>query len=751
MARSLYYRQILFLILLFVAFFIVIGILIYTGTSSAAIVNPEAASPGKKKLFQYERTDVVISEDEQYEGDVLIERSDLKIGGVIFGDVYAKHSSIHIMPNARIFGNIYAYETDITKEDLSKLAGDIVNFSSTNSLRVERTEYREIPGFKFPYDIIQAETVINQDETRTGDVIVFEQKLTINGKIDGDLIAFNADLVLSNSAAIDGHVIYIGGQLDMSGNPLVTGTIYPPIEKVEEETVVEAPKPEDDKEIQREVEKKYLEKDKRQYNDDVVRFFGDVTIEEDEVINGDVVCMRGTIKLLGEVHGDVVAIFGNVDMDSTSTVTGDVVSVGGHITRDEGARVGGDIVQTSWTGVKVEEDDQHIEAGLSGVKIGPKDGRNWRDHKSDYRWHHEYDDINDEPFMLRYNRVEGLFIGYEIPEHTGWDNDRHSQLYGHIGYGFKTGEPRYQIGMNRWIFNTFRFTIGGEYHDITDTEDYWVIPTVENSLAAFFLKEDFQDFYRCVGASGYIIQNITPHFRIKAGYHKDEFYSMDKHDIWSLFGGDKVYRPNPAIDELEYKSVRAEIGLDTRNDFDGPTQGWLIQLVGEFANNDLNDNGVDFDRYILDIRRFQPIGHGENLDFRVRAGSARGYLPLQYRYDLGGLSTLRGYRFKEFSDGDRMLLANLEYRIYGGMGMLEDIDILEDWNLIFFSDAGWVWNADKPNSFENGFDDLDWDSFKTSVGIGFTNYEGNVRLNIAKRLDDTNRDVVITFRVKRPF
>jgi hemolysin activation/secretion protein len=35
-------------------------------------------------------------------------------------------------------------------------------------------------------------------------------------------------------------------------------------------------------------------------------------------------------------------------------------------------------------------------------------------------------------------------------------------------------------------------------------------------------------------------------------------------------------------------------------------------------------------------------------------------LPSQYLYDLGGISTIRGYDYKAFT-GDRMVLINAEY------------------------------------------------------------------------------------------
>ena len=47
-------------------------------------------------------------------------------------------------------------------------------------------------------------------------------------------------------------------------------------------------------------------------------------------------------------------------------------------------------------------------------------------------------------------------------------------------------------------------------------------------------------------------------------------------------------------------------------------------------------------------------------DMRLRLGLAMGSLLSRYLYDLVGLWTLRGYRFKQFT-GDRMMLFNVYY------------------------------------------------------------------------------------------
>jgi hypothetical protein len=58
--------------------------------------------------------------------------------------------------------------------------------------------------------------------------------------------------------------------------------------------------------------------DKDIRREDIVHLTSDVTIAEDEVVRGDVVCVfGGQIDVKGEVTGSVISVFGNVNVDGT--------------------------------------------------------------------------------------------------------------------------------------------------------------------------------------------------------------------------------------------------------------------------------------------------------------------------------------------------------------------------------------------------------------------------------------------------
>jgi hypothetical protein len=359
-------------------------------------------------------------------------------------------------------------------------------------------------------------------------------------------------------------------------------------------------------------------------------------------------------------------------------------------------------------------------------------------------------------FDVRYNRVQGLYLGTQM--NREYYRNRYPQrafLYGSVGYGFKSKNIEYQVGLEKGFFNKYRFAFGGEIHRLIDTQDRWILPNSENSLAAFFLKEDFHDFFLKEGLSGYVVQNLGESFSVTLGYYYDEYDSLEKKTNWSLFGGKKEFRENPAIDPGQIRSAIGRIVLDTRNSTTRTTRGWYIEIEAEHAGANFKGD-FTFDRLLVDFRRFQPTGFGEGLDFRLRVGSSHGLLPWQRSYHLGGLSTLRGFPYKLFPagrmnpGGNRMLLAQLEYRL-GTRDFPADFWIFDNFNIILFADAGWAGYTGERDPFLKGFKQLTWSALKTDVGIAFANRSGNVRFQIARRLDTGKDPYVFSFRISRPF
>jgi outer membrane protein assembly factor BamA len=360
--------------------------------------------------------------------------------------------------------------------------------------------------------------------------------------------------------------------------------------------------------------------------------------------------------------------------------------------------------------------------------------------------------------QFRYNRVEGFYLGLEMKkEYWRYRPTSMPYLYGYAGYSFAAKEFQGQIGIEKGFFDRFRLAFGGEYHRAIESPDDWVIPDMENSLAAMLIKEDFQDYYMSDGASVYLTQNLTDLIKLEVAYHYDMMDSVKKNTNWSLFGRGKDFPENPAMSAGEIRSLRGKFVIDSRNSRHRTTRGWYIQIEGEHAGNSM-EGDFTYDRVWFDLRRFQPMGFGEGIDLRIRVGTGHGDLPWQKRYYLGGLSTLRGFRHKSLPDGrmnpggNRMVLGQAEYRI--GTGDLPEelnLGIFNFFNVILFVDAGLVWTVDDDENLTGGFKPLTWKSLKSDCGIALANRSGNVRFEIARRTDTSHKPFTFLFRINRPF
>jgi len=481
-------------------------------------------------------------------------------------------------------------------------------------------------------------------------------------------------------------------------------------------------------------ESKYLDLSK---TEQIFRFFKDTEIAREEELNGHVMVLNGNLSVRGKINGDVLVVWGDVRVFNTGEVNGNITSVGGTVEVYDNGIVRGDMLETNVRNLigKNKKITRLFRKSYKKDRYGtiPISGKG-------------------EDLVFKYNRVEGLFLGLHFPKRFVPEVG-HFSVYGFVGYGFKLKDMRFQVGLDRWFFDPidYRFEIGGEIHSLTDTKDLWRIPYFENTLATLFLREDFQDYFGREGFSLHVSQNITPYVKGTVEYRNDDYTSLTNHASWSLFGGHKVFRPNPSLNGYEgnMRSIYGELLVDNRDDWDFTTTGWLIKLSAEVSSADLGGD-FSFNRYLVDVRHFRPITSGENLNFRVMLGSSEGDLPFQKDFELGGISTLRGLRFKELS-GNSMLLVNLEYRIHSRFLGSEIPLFGEHFSLILFTDIGDAWISPNTYDITDRLRMLEWNHLKHDIGIALADPEGDYRLNIARRTDKSNNDFVITFRISQPF
>ena len=487
----------------------------------------------------------------------------------------------------------------------------------------------------------------------------------------------------------------------------------------------------DTSEVQQVAEKKFLNLER---NQTIHRFRGDQVIQKNEVINGHVVIVKGHLDVYGTINGDVLAIGGDVWVRNNGWVNGNITSLGGKVMVEQDGHVLGNMLETHVSNLILASASSH-QPRWRTLWDEPEDWR--RDAHSD-----------EEKPMLRYNRVEGVFLGINFRQ--PWRRSRYFSLYGSGGYGFKNKAWRYELGIRRWFIDPYanRLEIGFDIHDLTDTKDLWRTSYLENSLAAFLFREDFLDYFRRYGYRVYVAQHLGTQAFLKLEYRDDQYQSMSNVTNWSLFGGKKSFRENPLLGGYEgrYQTLVAQLNWDNRKGLYYHKRGWWLNLETEIAPQSWNNTTV-FERYLLELRTFIRLTPDENLNARFLVGASQGDLPIQKNFELGGIGTLRGFPYKAFV-GNQMVLGNVEYVISNNF---LGFPFPDDWNVILFGDAGAVWTSNPEQKWDEIWQNLHRDRLKSNIGFAIASRDGDFRVNIAWPIRSVRQDIIITVRIQQPF
>lgn len=470
---------------------------------------------------------------------------------------------------------------------------------------------------------------------------------------------------------------------------------------------------------------------------------GPLVIASSDTVTASVVVKGGDLTVAGVVRGNVLVVGGNLIVKTGGRVAGNARVVNGEIVREEGAVIEGYMDRTGSTASYRE----------------PLESFSIRTTRLRAPWAPEETTL--DYLVLRYNRVENIFLGLGSDKRYYWDGSRELSIYGSIGYGFKSYQWRGNIGLTRQFAfpdhesgSSHLLEFGAEAHSYTDSKDQWLIGVTENSLAAFFIHEDFRDYFERQGITAlaawyYQESDLTTQLKLQMNF--DDETSLAKRTDWALFGGKKRFRENPPATEGRMRSVVVSAGFNTATKTRRGMLGWTVYGSAEFSGSGLGSD-FSFSQLTIDLRRYQPLGRFDGVNLRVRGATSGGSLPRQRTNDIGGLGTLPAYSFKDES-GNRFLLCNLEYIANGDI--LGDLDFWPSWlmrhiNLLFFGDAGWVATAPIDASWTQGFDGLKLSSFRSDLGFGFASRNGAFRLAWAWRTD-SSEPARFFFRITRPF
>ncbi len=430
-----------------------------------------------------------------------------------------------------------------------------------------------------------------------------------------------------------------------------------------------------------------------------------------EYLKGNLVAIGADAQVEGEVGGDVIVFLGACRLGEEAVVHGDVIVIGGEVFQKEGAVIYGQLAR--------ESQEEH-----------PK------------RRYFEEPELGAFSFSGAYNRVDGFNLNIKVGYKS---SDLKSRLWVGGGHAFSRDRWLYDVGFSQKLFSAHPFSFGVSAYRQTWSQDNWILGKGENSFATLFLKADLMDYTEKEGTSIFIGQEYRKAHQLKATYSSDRYQSLLKETDWSLTRGPKRFREN--FSTLPPETLTAYIGdfdagiatlvfayiFDTRDDPKDPEVGWYGKTEWELAGGVMGKDR-DYSRITFEFERIQPIIPRHSALLHAVYGTSIHRLPLQKLYFLGGIGTLRGYRFKEFY-GDRMMLVNFEYHAR----LIDEIFIPTA--VLFFD-----WGKTSPRSGDPEF----WSGhpFKANGGIGFK-FGRYLRFDLAKAFDDN--PVRFTFRFSRNF
>jgi len=295
--------------------------------------------------------------------------------------------------------------------------------------------------------------------------------------------------------------------------------------------------------------------------------------------------------------------------------------------------------------------------------------------------------------MLRYNPVEGFAFGLKIQRRLDPKNF-YPAVHATAGYAFSARTWEGSLGFEQPLARRHKLTVGGEgySHFLPFFYENEVFGSAENTLSSVLLHENYWSFYQTQGLYGFLGLYTSPFVRITLGIRDEEERALSNNTNWSLFNQKSVFPPNPTIPSGNYRGYEATAAYDARpRDPEGnvtPRSSWgglvpWLRLGWIRGNGGL---GGDFDlwKVTADLRTYFRLTPQQRLDARILLGtgeSASGPLPEQRLYAVGGYSTLRAYRYREFQ-GNRVALGNLEYSFALGR---------QAWGLVFV-DGGLAWS-----------------------------------------------------------
>ena len=440
-----------------------------------------------------------------------------------------------------------------------------------------------------------------------------------------------------------------------------------------------------------------------------------VRIAAGDVWFGDVVILDAGSAIEGEVIGNLIAIGSDVTIGNGATIRGDVVVIGGVLRQRGDAKIYG----------RVFAPGGHRRPRLIVPRAGELE-------EEGYEWGPTFSYDRADGFRLG---VGGVVQNANAATRVGlW-----------TAYAFASETWQFRFDIQHKFLASGVLEARGALFRMTETGDGQTVDQSENTAFALLAGSDYRDYFGADGGELSLALRYHELGLLTVTYRNADYRWLSANrNLWHLFRPDHDFRENfstlgGAIDAEELlegnsSSALTEIRIAPVESGRHPIgfNGSLV-LTYEAAGGMLGGD-YDYDRLTLSGQGGWYSGHQHRVMLRALYGTGRRGLPPDKLYYSGGIGTLRGYPQKVFF-GDQTFIGNFEYHFVYWENPLGDAA------LILFWDLG-----------RTTFDENFWDPDEFFSGVGFgLDFGGTFRIDAAKGLDNTDRDIRVSVRVAKPW
>ncbi|HYT82630.1 MAG TPA: BamA/TamA family outer membrane protein [Gemmatimonadales bacterium] len=454
---------------------------------------------------------------------------------------------------------------------------------------------------------------------------------------------------------------------------------------------------------------------------------------------GDVAVRNGPALVGGRIQGTLVVINGDALLEPGAEITGGLIIVGGTVEGAAEARIGGELREYREPllyRVRGEGDEIAYAPTLRRRLWNPGAHVSWG--------------TADSRSSLTvatggtFNRVEGLPIvfgplfDWKLHDNLRFRLDALGVFRSAGDLSDSRSDLGYMLRAELRSGDIRPFGLGFRTYDVVAPVEDWGLRNAEVGWSAFLFARDYRDYYLNKGVAARAFVHPERQIALALEVRRDWQTSVAARDPWTLFRNSDEWRRNPPIDEGHYITISASTTIDTRNDVDDPTTGWVVRATLDHSRSkDVTpqtgvpasvrgtiptDGSYAFNRAFLDVRRYARVSQSGRVNLRLLAGGWLGGdpLPLQRRLSLGGPDPMAGYGVRASACNrditapafagtvlaacDRMFALQGEYRGHlslrwaysgtrdeEGREEVRSLFSLEGPDLVVFGDAGQAW------------------------------------------------------------